>query len=171
MISRTFLLAILLVLAGCSSSGELKVNGTPGKLQNNYESAKLVINPKAASSAEIVDDVRSAVTEQLLSSGYFHQIASANDPADVIVTVDIIDYKRVTVGDRILVAAIPILGLGSPQQNRVVARVALADGRTGSVIRSFDAIGSSATNVLGGEAGYSDALREFSKEVLLGLKA
>jgi len=159
---RIFYFVILLALVGCSSGGEMKLNTSAYQLQRSYESAKAVVNPKAEDSQEIVDDVRGSVAEELLSSGRFHRIAGANEPADIVVTVDIIEYERVTVGERILVGVFA-------GRNRVRANISLTDGRTGTSLRSFQAYGKSAAHPLSSESGYTDALREFSKEVLVGL--
>ncbi|HYM02822.1 MAG TPA: DUF4410 domain-containing protein [Stellaceae bacterium] len=161
---RALLLVLSLALAGCASEGELKVDSQSSPLQSSYESVRVAIQPTAKDSQEIIGDVRSSVVGQLLSSGRFHRISADGEPADVIVTVDIVQYERVSVGERILVGALA-------GRNRVSARVTVSDGRTGSVIRRFEAQGKSAAHPLSSEAGYTDALREFSRQVLLGLSA
>lgn len=162
--SRVFLIAAMLVLTGCSAGGDMKLVSTEAQLQRSYESARVVVIPKADDSKEIASDVKATVAGDLLSSGMFHRIAGANEPADVIVTVDIVEYARVTVAERILVGVFA-------GRNRVKADIELTNGKTGAVMRVFEAYGKSAAHPLSSEAGYSDALREFSKEVLRGLSA
>jgi hypothetical protein len=164
MIARMMFLCSLILLAGCSSDGRHRQIGTGSALQDSYESVKLVISPTAANSTEIVPDLRSSVVGQLLSTGRFRRLAAANEDADVVVTVEITDYQRVTVAERVLVGALA-------GRNRIATKVTITDGRSGERIRGFEASGRSAAHPLSSEGGYSDALREVSKQLMLGLSS
>ena len=160
--ARILVAGLLVALAGCNSGGQHRQLGPVTALEASYESLKLVITPKAAKSAEIVPDLRASVVGQLLSTGRFRRLAGESEDADVVVTIEVTDYQRVSVAERVLVGVLA-------GRNRIAATVTVTDGRSGTQLRGFLASGKSAAHPLSSEGGYADALREVSKEIMLGL--
>ncbi len=154
---------LLIGLAGCTAEGAYKTTGPTAPLQPSYDSVKVVINASAPQSPEIVPDLRSAIVGQLISMGRFRRVVGENEPADLVVKLDIINYQRVTVVDRLLVGVFA-------GRNRITCNVSVTDGKNGTVIRAFEAAGASAAHPLSSEAGYADALREVAKQTALGLR-
>jgi len=163
MIARIFAIVLVVVLiAACSSSGSYKATGPSSAMQASYESIKLVFRTTATHSEDIVPDMQAAIVGQLLSMGRYKRVVAASDAADLVLTLEITDYRRVGVAERVFIGA-----MAGP--NRLTVIVSATDGRTGAVLRQFQATGESASHPLSGESGYSDALREVAKQIQLAL--
>lgn len=163
MIGRLFPVFLLIaLLAACTAGGHLQATGPSSEMKANYDDVKLVFKTTATNSGDIVPDMRGAIVGQLLGTGKFKRVVGPNDPADLVLNFDITDYRRVGVAERVFIGV-----MAGP--NRLTVKVMASDGKTGVVIRQFDATGESASHLLSGEAGYGDALREVAKQVALGL--
>ncbi len=156
--------AALLALAACSSSGQLKVLDPAAQMAPSYDSAKLVLQASATDAAAVIPDIRGAVAGQLFASGRFHRLAAESEASDVVITVKINEYARVETVERVVAGVLA-------GRNRVGAEVVVTDGRTGAVLRHYQAHGESASHPMSTEGSFSDAVREFSKEVAVGLSA
>jgi len=151
-----------LLLAACSANGSHSIPTKVEPMASAYDSVKLVVVPQAADSTEVLEDLKAAVAGQILAGGRFRRVAVAGDEADVVVTVKITGYARVTLGERLLVGVLA-------GRNRVETQVTVTDGHTQQVLRAYQANGESAAHTMSGEAGTSDAVREAAKEIALGL--
>jgi hypothetical protein len=156
------LFTLAFLISACSSSGKLTATGPTAQLLSSYESVKLVFKTTANNSADIVPDLRGSIVGQLLGAGRFHRVVTGDEAADVVISLDITDYRRVGVAERVFIGI-------AAGPNRLTVAVSATDGKTGAVIRQFQATGESAAHPLSSEAGYADALRELSKEVMLGM--
>jgi hypothetical protein len=156
------LFSLVAILAACNASGHIQATGPSAELKPTYDAIKLVFKTTATNSIDIVPDMRGAIVGVLLSTGRFKRIVAETDPADLVLNLDITDYRRVGVAERVFIGA-----MAGP--NRLTVMVSATDGTTGAVVRQFQATGESAAHPLSGEAGYSDALREVAKQVLVGL--
>jgi hypothetical protein len=156
------LFSLILLVAACTAGGNYKVTGPSSELRTSYDSVKLVFKTTATNSADIVPDMRGAIVGQLLGTGRYTRVVGPNDPADLVLNFDITDYRRVGVAERVFIGV-----MAGP--NRLTVLVSATDGKTGAVVRQFQATGESASHLLSGEAGYADALREVAKQVAIGM--
>ncbi len=154
--------AALLALAACSSSGQFKDLGQAAALAPAYDSAKLVLQVQATDAAAALPDIRGALAGQLFASGRFHRLAAADEPGDLVITVKINEYAKVETVERVFAGVLA-------GRNRLGAEVLVTDGKTGSLLRHYEAHGESAAHPMSTEGSFSDAVREFSKEVAVGL--
>ena len=125
-------------------------------------SVRLVFSATAPDSDEVLPDVRSAVLGQLLSGGRFSKVVVADEPTDLVMTIDIVKYAKVSVGERLLIGAMA-------GRNRVNLAVKIVQPGSDSVIEAFEADGKSAAHPLSSESGLSDAVREAAKQVAAGV--
>jgi uncharacterized lipoprotein YajG len=160
------LLALLLpiiLLAACSSQGTYTSLDQSSALKQSYETVKLTITPTAENSAEIVPDLRAAIVGQLMATGQFHRMVTANEPADLQIAVDIIDYRQVATVER-------AFGGAFAGRNKVKVRVTLTDSNSNTVIKSFEAEGESSAYAIN-EGAFSDAIREVTKQIGIGISS
>jgi hypothetical protein len=161
---RKYLLYVLLgcLLVACSSMGELKaVSSATGTNLPARPSVRLVVNPVAKGSEEVISDIRAATLAQLLATGYFSRVVVAPEETDVVVTVNIVAYSRVTAGERFMWGALA-------GRNRIATQVKMVQTSTNVSIKSFEATGESGAIPLVSEAGLSDAVRELAKQIAAG---
>ncbi len=158
-IKFTLCACVMGLLAGCSSGGNMKVLATaaPSGLPA-VPSARLVVNPVDKDSDDVLSDVRSAVLGQLQATGHFSKVIVGSEATDLIITVDITKYSKVTVGERLLVGALA-------GRNRVATQVKIIQTAGNVTIKSFEAEGESAAHPLSSESGLSDAVREVAKQI------
>ena len=119
------------------------------------------MNAVAPGADDVLSDLRAATLSQLQASGRFSKVTVVPEPTDLIMTVDIDKYAKVTVGERILVGVFA-------GRNRIGANVKIAQASTNAVIKSYEANGESAAHPLSSESGISDAMREAAKQVAAG---
>lgn len=162
MVARFLVVVLIVLIAGCSAGGNYKVTGPSAPLASSYDTVKLQFKTTANNSGDIIPDMRGAILGQLISGGRFKRVAADSDPADLVIELNITDYRRVSTAERFFIGT-----MAGP--NRLTVVVSVTDGKSGAVLRQFQATGESAAHPLSGEAGYSDALREISKQVMLAL--
>ena len=149
-------------LAACSSGGDIKVlSSAPATNLPAQPSVRLIVNAVAPDSGEVLADVRAAVLGQLEATGHYSRVSVGPEPSDLVITVDIIKYAKVTTGERILVGALA-------GRNRVGTNVKIVQSATSVTIKSFEANGESASHPLSSESGFSDAVREVAKQISAG---
>jgi hypothetical protein len=155
-------LLFVCLLVACSSGGDLKVlssgaaSGLPAQ-----PSLRLVVNAVAPDSQDVLSDVRAAILGQLEATGRFSRVTVSPEATDLVMTVDIVNYAKVTVGERLLVGVLA-------GRNRIGTTVKVAQTANNTVIKSYEANGESAAHPLSSESGLSDAVREAAKEVAAG---
>src|SRR5579862_9486090 len=157
MISRLSACFSLIFLVAACAGGNLKTTGPSTPLPASYQSVKVVFQTTAKNSTEIVSDMRGAILGQLLGDGRFTRVAGPDDAADLILNVDITNYRHVEVVERVFMGV-------SAGSNRLTVAVSVTDGQTGAVLRQFEATGESSAHPISGEAGFSDALRQVAKQ-------
>ena len=157
--SRFAGLALAAMLAACSSGGNMKVlsSGTASGLPAQ-PTLRLVINPVDKDSQEVLSDVRVAILGQLQATGTYSKVTVGNEPTDLVMTVDITKYAKVSVGERILAGALA-------GRNRVGTQMKIVQASNNVTIKSFEADGESAAHPLSSESGLSDAVREVAKQI------
>jgi hypothetical protein len=155
--SAGVLLAVF--LAGCSAEGQMTVHSSAAatNLPAN-PSLRLVVNAVAPDSTDQLLDIRAAIFSQLSATGQYSKVVLDNEPTDLVMTVDITKYAKVSVGERLLVGALA-------GRNRVGGEVTVTQTATNAVLKTFEADGSSAAHPLSSESGMSDAVRELAKQV------
>jgi len=152
-------LALAAMLAACSSGGNMKVlSSTPGTGLPMQPSLRLVVNPVDKDSSDVLADVRVAVLGQLQASGSYSKVTVGTEPTDLIMTVDITKFAKVSVGERILAGALA-------GRNRVGTQVKIVQTSNNATLKSFEADGESAAHPLSAESGLSDAVREVAKQI------
>jgi len=124
-------------------------------------SVRLVVNPVDKDSDDVLSDVRSAVLAQLQATGHYSKVVVGSEGADLVITVDITKYAKVTVGERLLVGALA-------GRNRVGTQVKIVQSVGNVTLKSFEAEGESAAHPLSSESGLSDAVREVAKQIASG---
>jgi len=157
-----FVMVFVVTLSACSSSGSLTMT-SGGSVQDLPASPtlRLVVNPVVGDSDEVLSDVRSAILSQLMATGRYTSVVTAPVPTDLVITVDIVKYSKVSVGERLLVGLLA-------GKNRVHTDVKITRTSNGALVKSFHAEGNSAAHPLSSESGISDAIREVAKEVASG---
>jgi hypothetical protein len=148
------------LLASCSSGGDIKVLASAsGQKLPAQPSLRLVVNAVAPDSTDVLSDVRAAVLSQLEATGHYSRVtATTADATDLVMTVNIVKYAKVTVGERILVGVFA-------GRNRVGADITLVETADNVTIKKVQADGESAAEPISSESGISDAVREFAKQV------
>ncbi len=121
-------------------------------------SVRLVVNPVDKDAADVLPDIRAAILSQLEATGHYSRVTLGTEKTDIVMTVDITKYSKVTVGERLLVGVFA-------GRNRVDVHVKIADAATNATIKEFEAEGNSAAHPLSSESGVSDAVREVAKEI------
>lgn len=161
-IKRTLSVLFVAFVSACSSGGDLKVLSSAAS--NNLPTqpaVRLVVNAVAPDSEDVLSDVRAAVLGQLQATGRFSRVVVGPGQADLVMTVDIVQYAKVTVGERLLVGVLA-------GRNRVGADVKIVETSNNALIKSYEANGESAAHPLSSESGVSDAVREVAKQVASG---
>jgi hypothetical protein len=147
------------LLASCSSGGDLKVvSSAAGQKLPAQPSLRMVVNAVAPDSTDVLSDVRASVLSQLEATGHYSRVTTTAETTDLVMTVDIVKYAKVTVGERILVGVFA-------GRNRVGADVTLVETADNTTIKKLQASGESAAEPISSESGISDAVREFAKQV------
>ncbi len=159
--SRLFAgLAIAVFLAGCSAEGQLSMQSSaPATNLPPNPSLRLIVNAVAPNSTDQLLDIRAAIFSQLSATGQYGKVVLDNEPTDLVMKVDITKYAKVTVAERLLVGAFA-------GRNRVGGEVTITQTATNTVLKSYEADGSSAAHPLSSESGLSDAVREMAKQVV-----
>src|SRR5690349_13694759 len=94
-------------LAACSSGGDIKVlSSAPAANLPAQPSVRLVVNAVAKDSDSVLADVRAAILGQLEASGRYSKVSVGPEPSDLVITVDIVKYAKVSTGERILAGAL-----------------------------------------------------------------
>jgi len=149
-------------LVACSSGGDLKVlSSAPATNLPARPSVRLVVNAVAKDSGDVLADVRVAILGQLEATGRYSKVSVGPEPSDLVITVDIVKYAKVSTGERILVGALA-------GRNRVGTSVKIVQSETNVTVKSFEANGESASHPLSSESGLSDAVREVAKQISAG---
>ncbi len=157
-VTTIFLMAVF--LAGCSAEGQIMVHASaPATNLPANPSLRLVVNAVAPDSTDQLLDIRAAILSQLSATGQYSKVVLDNEPTDLVVTIDITKYAKVSVGERLLVGALA-------GRNRVGGEVTVTQTATNAVIKTFEADGASAAHPLSSESGLSDAVREMAKQVV-----
>jgi len=152
-------LALVAMVAACSSGGNMKVlSSAPVAGLPAQPTLRLVVNPVDKDSDEVLADVRSSLLGQLQATGYYSKVVVTQENTDLVMTVDITKYAKVTVGERLLVGALA-------GRNRVGTQVKIVQSSSNTTIKSFEAAGESAAHPLSSESGISDAVREVVKQI------
>lgn len=147
------------LLAACSSGGDLKVlSSAPATNLPAQPSVRLVVNAVAKDSGDVLADLRAAILGQLMASGRYSKVSAGPEPSDLIITVDIVKYAKVSTAERILAGALA-------GRNRVGTDVKIVQPSTNVTVKSFEANGESASHPLSSESGLSDAVREVAKQI------
>lgn len=156
---RTLSILAIGALAACSSGGSMNIvsSGTAIGTPPN-PSVRLVVNPATTDSEDVLSDVRAAVLSQLLSTGHYSKVVTDPEQTDLIITVNIIKYAKVSVGERLLIGALA-------GRNRVGTDVKIVQTVGNVSIKEFTAEGESAAHPLSSESGISDAIREVAKQI------
>src|SRR5438552_2591363 len=125
-------------LAACSSGGNVNVlSSAPAASLPAQPSVRLVVNAVAKDSGDVLADMRAAVLGQLEATGRYSKVSVGPEPADLVITVDIVKYAKVTTAERILVGALA-------GRNRVGTNVKVVQASTSATVKSFEANGESA---------------------------
>jgi hypothetical protein len=158
-IKFAFVFGLGCLLAACSSGGDIKVlSSTPATNLPAQPSVRLVVNAVAKDSGDVLPDLRAAILGQLLSNGRYSKVSVGPEPSDLIITVDIVKYAKVSTAERILAGALA-------GRNRVGTNVKIVQPSTNVTVKSFEANGESASHPLSSESGLSDAVREVAKQI------
>ena len=115
-------------------------------------SLRLVVNAVAPDSTDQLLDIRAAIFSQLSASGNYAKVVLDNEPTDLVMTIDITKYAKVSVAPQLFA------DLGG--------EVTVTQTATNTVIKTFEADGASAAHPLSSESGLSDAVREMAKQVV-----
>ncbi|HET7086491.1 MAG TPA: DUF4410 domain-containing protein [Rhizomicrobium sp.] len=150
-------------LAACSSGGNIKVlSATPAANLPAQPSVRLVVNAVAKDSGDVLADARAAILGQLEATGRYSKVSVGPEPSDLVITVDIVNYAKVSTAERVLVGALA-------GRNRVGTSVKVVQSSTNVTVKSFEANGESAAHPFSSESGLSDAVREVAKQIGAGV--
>jgi hypothetical protein len=152
----------LLLLAACSAGGSRHVTSIqPLPLLPPHPSLRLQVNPVVGESQELLPDIRAALLAQLLATGRFSQVVTYEGPTDLLMTVEVVKVAKVTVTERVFLGALA-------GRNRVGVNVRIIDPATGITLKSYDAEGDSAAEILSAQAGLGDAIGQVARQVAEG---
>ena len=156
--------ALLLGMAACSTEGRI----TP------LISSSVTPVPTAAVWSLAVrgcerpaecEELRSAIASRLVGANLAERIVAAGQPAQLGLAIDVNRIRTVSGTERVLFGALA-------GRNEVTATATLQDlrGPTQGVLRSFRAESGSAAHPFSGESGLQDAYRQFSNDIVSGLR-
>ena len=161
-LKKIFVMAIIGMLAACSSEGTMKItSSSPAVGLSPNPSVRLIVTTSTPDAEDVLSDVRSAVLGQLSATGHYSKVVSNAEPTDLIITVSINKYAKVSVGERLLLGALA-------GRNRVGTDVKITQSANNVLIKEYTAEGDSAAHPLSSESGISDAIREVAKQVAEG---
>lgn len=162
LVQRVMSVGMVVLLAACSSGGNVKMlSSTAATGLPAHPSVRLIVNPVDKDSSDVVTDVSAAILGQLQATGRYSKVVVNAEPTDLLMTVDIVKYSKVTVGERLLVGVFA-------GRNRINTQVTIVQSGTNATLRSYEADGESAAHPLSSESGVSDAVREAAKQVAAG---
>lgn len=160
---------LLLFVAGCSSSGGLKVKSSSTEKIAAGKTAALSIGIDAPGKEneddykEVLNRVKERLYAKLLSEGMFKSLVLAPEPADYLLDVKVKGARQVSGTARIWAGV-----MAGP--NVAELSVKLDNSSTKQTIKAFDVEGASAAHPFSPEAGLDDAIREAVNNVLKGLR-
>ena len=159
----------VLIVAGCSSSGTIKMDQAFSKGIDHRAVAALSVRPHeelgtpSDEALEAVQRLRGQLFGRLVAEGVFKQIVHEGEDATYKVDVNLVAAKEVSQGARIFFGVLA----GS---NSLAARVKIFDGATNAQIADFTVTGESASHPLSSENDMDDAIREVVDEIVLALQ-
>ena len=163
-------LCFLFTFAGCSSSGEIKINQPLTGTIDHKEIVALSVAPAddMDSNDETVKKVilrlKGALFGRLVSEGVFRQVVHEGDEAKYILNVKVAGAREVSQGARIFFGVLA-------GANTLVVSVQLNDSATPrSPMVDLVATGESAAHPFSSENDMDDAIREVVDEIILALR-
>ena len=160
------LAAVALVgMAACSTEGKVTPL-TSGALAPIPTASVWSLTVKGCERPNDCEDLRSAVAGRLVGANLAERIVAAGQPAQLGLTIDVTRIRTVSGAERVIFGALA-------GRNEVAATATLQDLRrpTQGVLRSFKAESGSAAHPFSGESNLQDAYRQFSNDVVSGLRA
>ena len=154
----------LLSLPACSTEGRVTPL-TSGGAVPTLAAATWSLNVRGCERSADCEDLRSAIAGRLVGGNLAERIVAAGQPAQLGLTVDVSRVRTVSGAERVFFGALA-------GRNEVVATAALQDlrGPTQSSLRSFKVESVSAAHPFSGESGIQDAYRQFSTDLVSGLR-
>jgi len=162
--SKMLGLCCLLLVAACSSSGDLKMK-TPkaAAIPPGHTVALDVTSPADEDSRDVAHRMRVELFDRLVAEGVFRQVVAAKEPADYEMQVALNGVDEVSQGARIFFGVMA----GS---NELKAAVSLRDATTNAMVTEFDVAGESAAHPLSTESGMDSAVREAATKIITALQ-
>lgn len=162
-------ICILATFAGCSSSGEIKINKPLTKTIDHHAVVSLSvapagdIDPNDETVKEVSQRLKGELFGRLVSEGVFKQVVHAGEEAKYMLNIWLVDAKEVSQGARIFFGVLA----GS---NSLAITGELMDSEIGkSSILDFVVTGESASHPFSSENDMDDAIREVVDEIILAL--
>jgi hypothetical protein len=156
--------AALLSLGACSTEGRVTPLTSAGAVPV-LAAGTWSLNVRGCERSADCEDLRSAVAGRLVGANLAERIVAAGQPAQLGLTVDVSRVRTVSGAERVFFGALA-------GRNEVIATATLQDlrGTTQSALRSFKVESVSAAHPFSGESGIQDAYRQFSSDLVLGLR-
>ena len=161
-------LALAVLLAGCSSTGTVKVDKpATGSIDHRATAAVLVSADSAIKNKEGVSEavrrLRGQLFGRLMSEGVFRQVVHPGEPARYKVEATLLGATEVSQSSRILFGVLA-------GANELSVRVEVFEQGQPAPIMSLVAKGESASHPMSSQNDMDDAIREVVDEVVLLLQ-
>ncbi len=159
-----FCVLLLLLAAGCSSSGTIAVKtAKTGAIPPGKAVALDVTSAADEDSRDAAHRMRNELFGRLVAEGVFRQAVAAGEPADYRMAVALSGVEEVSTGARIFLGVMA-------GANELKAAVTLDDAASGTTVTAFDVTGESAAHPLSSESGMEDAVREAASRIIAALR-
>lgn len=164
------IILVLVLLVGCSSSGEVKINQALTRDIDHKAVAAIEVttseevDTKDESIIEVTQRLKGELFDRLVSEGVFMQVVHDKAEARYLLNVNLLSAKEVSQSSRIWWGALA-------GANTLAVTVQLMDLPSSEIpIMDYVVKGTSASHPLSSESGMDDAIREVIDEIILPLR-
>ncbi len=158
------LVLTIMLLGGCSTTGELKMQESVKDKAVRGEAVFLQVTAVNPGDNNTAIQLKGQLASYLLGAGFFNKIARAKDEhADYTITVNLTEIESVSGVARVM------LGVFAGR-NKVAGDVTVVDAQSQQTVRAFSFSGESAAHPFSGKSDLSDAINKAVEEIAKGLK-